>query len=160
MFIATMALPWLAVGSSRASVFADIALMGAGLGLRCCRCCWPSSTRCAVRTRRRHVPQPVRSQHRRRRRRGNHGSHSGRGNGRISTGVLASLDREGLAGLSPELKHLLIVSLQRAFTTGAVAAGLALVTAFWVPPFAGSVHANAEMLAEMTPSAPEAEPTV
>ncbi len=160
VFVATMALPWLAVGSSRASVFADIALMGTGLGFAMLSLLLAvqhsvARSELGVATSLNLFARSIG---------GAVGVAimgailaAGLGGSRLGPGVL---DREGLAGLSPELKHLLIVSLQRAFTTGAVAAGLALVTAFWVPPFAGSVHANAEMLAEMTPSAPEAESTL
>lgn len=160
VFLATMALPWLAVGSSRTSVFADIALMGTGLGFAMlslllavqhsvARSELGAATSLNLFAR----------------------SIGGAVGVAIMGAILAAglgasrlapdaLDKAGLAGLSPELRQRLIVSLQRAFTTGAVAAGLALVTAFWVPPFAGSVAANAEMLAEMTPPEPEAEPTL
>jgi EmrB/QacA subfamily drug resistance transporter len=159
VFIATMALPWLAVGSSRASVFADIALMGTGLGFAMLSLLLAvqhsvARSELGVATSLNLFARSIG---------GAVGVAimgailaAGLGGSRLGSGAL---DQEGLAGLSPELKHQLIVSLQRAFTTGAVAAGLALVTAFWVPPFAGSVEANAEMLAEMTPSTPEAEPS-
>jgi EmrB/QacA subfamily drug resistance transporter len=158
VFIATMALPWLAVGSSRALVFADIALMGTGLGFAMLSLLLAvqhsvARSELGVATSLNLFARSI----------------GGAVGVAIMGAILAAglggsrltpsaLDQEGLAGLSPELKHRLILSLQRAFTTGAAAAGLALVTAFWVPPFAGSVEANAEMLAEMTP--PEAEPTL
>jgi hypothetical protein len=53
------------------------------------------------------------------------------------------------------------MSLQRAFASGAVAAGLALVVSFWVPPFAGHVKPNTSgqmLAAEMTALEVEAEP--
>jgi hypothetical protein len=36
------------------------------------------------------------------------------------------------------LRLRLILALQRALISGAVAAGLALLAAFWVPPFSGA----------------------
>jgi hypothetical protein len=55
----------------------------------------------------------------------------------------ADFEGAGLAGLSPELRQSLIASLQRAFSSGTVAAGLAFVASFWVPPFAGDITPNA-----------------
>jgi len=72
------------------------------------------------------------------------------GSPRLAPGAL---EGAGLASLTPELRQQLIMSLQRAFASGAVAAGLALIASFWVPPFAGRVKPNASepMLAtEMT----------
>ena len=45
----------------------------------------------------------------------------------------ATLEGAGLAGLSPELRQRLIASLQRAFASGAVASGIAVVASFWLP---------------------------
>jgi MFS family permease len=160
VFLATVALPWLAVGSSRPSVFGDIALMGTGLGFAMLSLLLAvqhsvARSELGVATSLNLFARSI----------------GGAVGVAIMGAILAAgvgesqlgpgaLDTAGLVGLSPELKHRLIVSLQRAFTTGAVAAGLALVTSFWVPPFAGSVDANAEMLAaEIVPSEPEAEPS-
>jgi EmrB/QacA subfamily drug resistance transporter len=136
VFVSFLPLPWLAAASSRVPVFADMGLMGAGLGFSLL------SLLLAVQH---SVP------------RGELGvatslslfarsiggavgvsimgailSAGVGGSARVASGALSAA---GLAGLSPELRHQLIVSLQRAFGTGAVAAGLALVAAFWVPPF-------------------------
>ena len=73
----------------------------------------------------------------------------------------AALEGASLASLSPELRLRLIASLQRAFASGAVAAGLALFAAFWVPPFAGDVRpaAGEPLLAtEMATGDPDTEP--
>jgi hypothetical protein len=45
----------------------------------------------------------------------------------------SALEGLGLSGLSPELRKRLILSLQRAFASGAVAAGLALLVSLWMP---------------------------
>jgi EmrB/QacA subfamily drug resistance transporter len=58
----------------------------------------------------------------------------GIGGARFTPGAL---EGSGLTGLSPELRLSLVQSLQRAFASGAVGAGLALVASFWVPPFSG-----------------------
>ena len=73
----------------------------------------------------------------------------------------SALEVAGLSALSPDLRQRLITSLQRAFVTGAVSAGIALVASFWVPPFSSGVKPTAgeEMLsAEMTTLDAEAEP--
>ena len=144
------ALPWLAVGSSRAALFADMGLMGTGLGfamLSLLLAVQHSVSRAELG--RGDVAQSVRAQHRRGGRRRDHGRHSFGRDGRIGIGSHPSdLEGAGLAGLSPELRQRLIASLQRAFGSGAVAAGLALVTSFWVPPFVGdgTVSSGQEML--------------
>ena len=162
VFIACAALPWLAVGSSRAAVFADIGLMGTGLGFSLLSLLLAvqhsvSRTELGVATSLNQFARTI-------------GGAAGvsimgailaaglGGDSRISP---AAFDGASLAGLGPELRHRLIVSLQRAFASGAVAAGLALVASFWVPPFAGGVKSNAgeQMLAaEMTTLEPGAEP--
>ena len=71
----------------------------------------------------------------------------------------AAIEVNGLAGISPELRQRLIASLQHAFTSGAVAAGLAVVVSFWVPPFAGAVQPSGEemFVAEMAGLEPDVE---
>ena len=162
IFVSFTALPWLAVGSSRAAVFADMALMGTGLGFAMLSLLLAVQhsvlrTELGVATSLTLFARSI-------------GGAVGvaimgailaaglSGSPRLTPGVL---EGAGLAGLTPELRQQLTLSLQRAFASGAVAAGLALVASFWVPPFAGSIKPNAseQMLAvEMTTVQAEAEP--
>ena len=154
VFASLAALPWLAVGTSRAAVFADMGLMGTGLGLALISLLLAVQhsvppTELGIATSLNLFARSI-------------GGAVGvsimgailaagvSGSSRLSPGAL---EGAGLAGISPELRQQLIVSLQRAFATGAVAAGLALVASFWVPPFAGRVKptTSEQMLAaEMT----------
>ena len=145
VFAAFSALPWLAVGTSRAAVFADMGLMGTGLGFALL------SLLLAVQ----HSVSPAEL--------GTATSLNlfarsigGAVGVAIMGAILAAglsgspqlapdaLEGAGLAGLSPELRQQLIVSLQRAFATGIIAAGLALVASFWVPPFGSGVKTASE----------------
>lgn len=144
IFVSLIALPWLAVGSSRAWLFADMALMGTGLGFAMLSLLLAVQhsvprTELGVATSLNLFARSI-------------GGAVGvatmgailaaglGGSARISPTSLAAT---GLAGLSPELRLRMIVSLQRAFASGAIAAGLAFVAAFWVPPFAGDVKPTA-----------------
>jgi predicted MFS family arabinose efflux permease len=140
VFVSFTALPWLAVGSSRASVFADMGLMGTGLGFSMLSLLLAVQhsvlrTELGVATSLNLFARSI--------------------GGAVGVAIMgavlatslgesarltpAALEGAGLAGLSPELRLRLIVSLQHAFVSGAVAAGLALIASFWVPPFAAGV---------------------
>jgi len=162
VFVSFTALPWLAVGSSRAVVFADMGLMGTGLGFAMLSLLLTVQhsvlrTELGVATSLNLFARSI-------------GGAVGvaimgailaaglSGSPRLTPGVL---EGAGLAGLTPELRQQLIMSLQRALASGAVAAGLALVVSFWVPPFAGSIKpkASEQMFAvDMTTVEAEAEP--
>jgi hypothetical protein len=65
--------------------------------------------------------------------------------------VPAALD-SGIGALSPEVRQHFIAALQQAFYGAAVAAGLAVIVAFWVPPFEASAtedEGEPVLLAEM-----------
>jgi EmrB/QacA subfamily drug resistance transporter len=139
MFVACVALPWLAESSSRTAIFADMGLMGTGLGLALL------SLVLAVQH---SVPQ----------------SELGVATslnlfarsigGAVGIAIMGAILATGLRGstlfspgafeginlvdLDPNLRHKLVASLQGVFASGAVAAGLALVASFWVPPFDGA----------------------
>ena len=147
MFVSLIALPWLAVGSSRTLLFADMALMGTGLGFAMLSLLLAvqhsvSRSELGVATSLNLFARSI-------------GGAVGvatmgailaaglGGSARLSPAALGG----GLAGLSPELRLRLIESLQRAFASGAVAAGLALVASFWVPPFTGLKPNASELLA-------------
>ncbi len=162
VFVSLMALPWLAVGSSRAAVFADMGLMGTGLGFAMLSLLLAvqhsvsrkelgaaTSLNLFARTIGGAVGVAIM---------GAILAASGAGSPRLTP---SALEGAGLSGLNPELRQRLIGGLQRAFASGAVAAGLGLIASFWVPPFAGGVEANAgeQMLAaEATTPDPENEP--
>ena len=143
VFASLIALPWLAVGTSRAAVFVDMGLMGTGLGFALLSLLLAVQhsvppTELGIATSLNLFARSI-------------GGAVGvsimgailaaglSGSPRLAPGAL---EAAGLAGLTPELRQQLIMSLQRAFATGAVAAGLALVASFWVPPFAGRVKPN------------------
>jgi predicted MFS family arabinose efflux permease len=152
VFVSTTALPWLAVGSSRSLLFADVGLMGIGLGFAMLSLLLAvqhsvSRAELGVATSLNLFARQI----------GGAvgvaimGAILASGLGGSLRATPAALAGAGLTGLSPELRQRLIVSLQHAFTSGAVAAGLALVVTFWVPPFTGGVKPTADMLgAEMT----------
>ena len=137
VFLSFSALPWLAVRSSRASVFADMGLMGTGLGFAMLSLLLAvqhsvSRAELGVATSLNMFARTI----------------GGAVGVAIMGAILAAgfgasrltptaLEGAGLAGLSPEVRARLIVALQRAFASGAVAAGLAFVVSLWVPPFAG-----------------------
>ena len=162
VFVSFTALPWLAVGSSRAAVFADVGLMGTGLGFAMLPLLLAvqhsvSRTELGIATSLNMFARSI------------GGAVGVTIMGAILTAGLggsprltpAALEGAGLAGLSPELRQRLIVSLQRAFASGAVAAGLAFVASFWVPPFIGGLKPNASeqiLAAKMTTREGEAEP--
>jgi EmrB/QacA subfamily drug resistance transporter len=162
VFVSLTALPWLAVGSSRAALFADMGFMGTGLGFAMLSLLLAvqhsvsraelgvaTSLNLFARTIGGAVGVAIM---------GAILAASGGGSPRLTP---LALEGAGLAGLSPELRQRLIGGLQRAFASGAVAAGLGLIASFWVPPFAGGVEANAgeQMLAaEATRPDPENEP--
>jgi predicted MFS family arabinose efflux permease len=153
VFVSFSALPWLAVGSSRVAVFADMGLMGTGLGFAMLSLLLAVQhsvlrTELGIATSLNLFARSI--------------------GGAVGVAIMGALvaaglsgsvhlipgalDGAGLAGLTLEVRQQLIMSLQRAFASGAVAAGLALIASFWVPPFAGRVKPNAsEMLTgEMT----------
>jgi predicted MFS family arabinose efflux permease len=154
VFVSFIALPWLAVGSSRAAIFADMGLMGMGLGFAMLSLLLAvqhsvAPTELGIATSLNLFARSI----------------GGAVGVAIMGAILAAglsgsprlvpgaLEGAGLAGLTPALRQQMILSLQRAFATGAVAAGLALVASFWVPPFAGRVtpKTSEQMLAaEMT----------
>jgi predicted MFS family arabinose efflux permease len=165
VFVAFTALPWLAVGSSRALVFADMALMGTGLGFAMLSLLLAvqhsvSRTELGVATSLNMFARSI----------GGAvgvaimGAILAAGLGGSSQFAPVVLERAGLAGLSPELRQRLVASLQRAFATGAVAAGFALVASFWAPPFVegtGPSGADQVFAAEMpTPDPVEPLPEV
>jgi EmrB/QacA subfamily drug resistance transporter len=132
-------LPWLATGTSRAWLFADMALMGTGLGFAMLSLLLAvqhsvDRSELGVATSLNLFARSI-------------GGAVGvalmgaivasglGGSARFEPGALAG---SGLAGLNTDLRLRLIVTLQRALSTGAVAAGLALLASFWVPPFAPS----------------------
>ena len=138
VFASFTALPWLAVGSSRAAVFVDMGLMGTGLGFALLSLLLAmqhsvSPAELGIATSLNLFARSI----------------GGAVGVAIMGAILAAglsgaphlapgaLEGAGLAGLTPELRQQLIMSLQRAFATGAVAAGLAFVASFWVPPLAG-----------------------
>jgi predicted MFS family arabinose efflux permease len=153
MFVAFVALPWLAVGSSRAWLFADMALLGTGLGFAMLSLLLAvqhsvSKAELGVATSLNLFARSI-------------GGAVGvalmgailaanlGGSARLTPGALAGT---GLAGLSPDVRLRLIASLQRAFESGAVAAGLALVASWWVPPFAGAREAGGPTIAAEVPT--------
>jgi EmrB/QacA subfamily drug resistance transporter len=150
MFTSLVALPFLAVGSSRSWLFADMALMGTGLGFAMLSLLLAvqhsvSRTELGVATSLNLFARSI----------GGAvgvaamGAILATGLGGSARIAPTSLAGTGLAGLSPELRLRLIVSLQRAFAGGAIAAGLAVVASFWVPHFSGTakVDAGARVLA-------------
>ena len=160
LFVSSLALPWLAVESSRTAVFADIALMGAGLGFALLSLLLAvqhsvSRTELGVATSFNMFARTI-------------GGAAGVAiMGAISTAgvgvslqVSATVDVAVLSNLSPDSRHRVIVSVQRAFASGAVAAALALVAAFWMPPLAGHISSSAaaEMISgDIAPLGPERE---
>jgi hypothetical protein len=73
----------------------------------------------------------------------------------------ATLEGAGLAGLNSEMRQQLIVSLQRAFVAGTLASGVAVVASFWLPNFDRGVRPSAVELtlaSEMAAVEPETEP--
>ena len=138
VFAACAALPWLAVGSSRAALFADMTLMGTGLGFAMLSLLLAvqhsvERSELGVATSLNLFARSI----------GGAVGVAAMGailaaglgaSARLTPGTLAGV---GLAGLNPDLRVRLILALQRALISGAVAAGLALLAAFWVPPFSG-----------------------
>jgi EmrB/QacA subfamily drug resistance transporter len=160
LFVSFAALPWLAAGSSRAWVIADMALMGAGLGFAML------SLLLAVQH---SVPRSelglATSLNMFARSIGGGvgvaimGAIFAAGAGGLDGLTPTALEGAGLAGLSPEWRHQLVVSLQWALASGAAAAGLALVASFWVPPLASAAKQDAvEPPTTTTKMTPEFEP--
>ena len=161
VFIAFAMLPFLAVGASRAALFADMGLMGAGLGFAMLALLLAvqhsvSKSELGVATSLNMFARQI-------------GGAVGvaimgailtAGIGGSSRLTPAALEGAGIARLDPEVRQRLIVSLQRAFASGAFASGLALVAAFWVPPFVSSFEPSAggEFAAEMAAIDADAEP--
>jgi MFS family permease len=137
IFLSSAALPWLAVGSSRVLLLADMALMGTGLGFAMLSLLLAvqhsvSRSELGVATSLNLFARSI-----------------GGAIGVAIMGVMlassvgsaapfstGALEAASVAGLSPELKQRLVAGLQRALGSGAVAAGLALIASFWVPPLA------------------------
>ena len=152
VFVACAALPWMAAASSRVWVFADIALMGAGLGF---------SMLALLLTVQHSVP---RSQLGLATSLNMFGRSIG---GAVGVSVMGAILAAGLGGsvhdvpaaldsgitaLSPALRQQFIVALQQAFYGAAVAAGLAVIVSFWVPPFEANAtveEGEPVLLAEM-----------
>jgi EmrB/QacA subfamily drug resistance transporter len=137
IFLSSAALPWLAVGSSRVLLLANMGLMGTGLGFAMLSLLLAVQhsvlrSELGVATSLNLFARSI-----------------GGAIGVAIMGVIlassvdgaspifaGALEAASVAGLSPELKQPLIAALQRALGSGAVASGLALVASFWVPPFA------------------------
>jgi EmrB/QacA subfamily drug resistance transporter len=141
IFVSYLLLPWLAVRGSRSWLFADMALMGLGLGLSMLTLLLATQhsvprTELGVVTSLNFFARTI-------------GGAAGvavmgaifaAGLGPSSTLRPEVLEGGGSIALSPELRRVVIASLQRAFASGTVAAAVALVASFWVPPFeAGAV---------------------
>ncbi len=143
VFVALAALPWLAVRSSRAAIFADMGLMGTGLGLAMLSLLLAvqhsvSRSELGIATSLNLFARSI--------------------GGAVGVAIMGAiltagvgghpgltpgaLEGAGLTGISPELRQQMVAALQRAFVSGAVAGGLALVVSFWVPPFTGEVEAS------------------
>ena len=136
LFIACAALPWLAVGASRVVLLADMAVLGTGLGFAMLSLLLAvqhsvSRAELGVATSLNLFARSI----------GGAvgvaimGAILAAGLGTTSGVAPEALGGMGLAGLDASMRATLIVSLQRAFGSGAVAAALALVASFWVPPF-------------------------
>lgn len=137
LFASYAVLPWLAAGASRIWVVADMALMGTGLGFAMLSLLLAvqhsvARSELGVATSLNMFARSI-----------------GGGVGVAIMGAIlaaglggsdalapTALEGVGLAGLSPEVRQRLVASLQWALASGAVAAGLAFVASFWVPPFA------------------------
>jgi hypothetical protein len=152
LFLSFALLPWLAVGTSRAWLFADMALMGTGLGFSMLSLLLAvqhsvERSELGVATSLNLFARSI------------GGAVGVAAMGAIVASSLAgstrlppgALEGSGLAGLSPDLRLRLIATLQRALGSGAFAAGLALLVSFWVPPFAGE-KVDASNLAAQIPT--------
>jgi predicted MFS family arabinose efflux permease len=135
VFVSSAALPWLAIESSRAALVADMALLGAGMGFAMLSLLLTaqhsvSKTELGVATSLNMFARSI--------------------GGAVGVAIMgailaagvggsaqaAGIEHAGLSGLSPELRRQMILSLHRAFATGAVAAGLAVIASFHVPRLA------------------------
>jgi len=162
VFVSSAALPWLPVGSSRALVFADMALMGTGLGFVMLSLLLAvqhsvlrtelgvaTSTSLFARSIGGAVGVAIM------------GAILAAGLGESVHLTSATLEGGGIAGLGPEMRQQLIASLQWAFVSGALASGVAVVAAFWLPDFDRGVKPSTvelSLAAEMAPVEPETEP--
>jgi len=162
VFVSCAALPWLPVGSSRVLVFGDMALMGTGLGFVMLSLLlavqhsvlrtelgMATSTSLFARSIGGAVGVAIM------------GAILAASLGESVHLTAATLEGAGLAGLSPELRQRLIISLQSAFASGAVAAGIAVVASFWMPHLDGGVRPNEverALAVGMTTVEPETEP--
>jgi EmrB/QacA subfamily drug resistance transporter len=150
IFIAFSALPWLAIESSRITLFGDVALLGAGLGLSMLSLLLTvqhsvGRSDLGVATSLNMFARSV-------------GGAVGVAimGAIVSAGIGASLQLEpgaletgSLADLDPAIRRQLIESLRHAFVSGAVAAGLAVIASFWVPRLAdgAGAHPDAQLAA-------------
>jgi EmrB/QacA subfamily drug resistance transporter len=162
VFVSSAALPWLPLGSSRALVFADMALMGTGLGFVMLSLLLAvqhsvlrtelgvaTSTSLFARSIGGAVGVAIM------------GAILAAGLGESVHLTPATLEGAGLAGLNSEMRQQLIVSLQRAFVAGTLASGVAVVASFWLPNFDRGVRPSAVELtlaSEMAAVEPETEP--
>jgi EmrB/QacA subfamily drug resistance transporter len=150
VFVSFIGLPWLAAGGSRVWLIADLALLGAGLGfsmLSLLLAMQHSVTRpeLGLATSLNFFARTI----------------GGAVGVAVMGAILAAglggrptanaLGNGGLAGLGPELRQMVGTSLQRAFASGTIAAGIALIASFWVPPLSGEAapHADQPLVAEM-----------
>jgi EmrB/QacA subfamily drug resistance transporter len=160
MFVSSAALPWLAIESSRAALVADMAVMGAGLGFAMLSLLLTvqhsvSSTELGVATSLNMFARSI----------GGAvgvaimGAVLAMGVGGSAHATAAGIEHAGLAGLDPELRRQMILSLHRALATGAIAAGFAFIASFLVPRLANVVAAPITgqiVAAEMGAPQPEA----
>jgi len=143
VFVSCAALPWTAVHASRAWVFADIALMGAGLGFSMlslllavqhsvARSQLGAATSLNMFSRSIGGAVGVSVM----------GAILAAGLGSSGQDIAAAV-QGGVATLDPVLRDHFIVAIQRAFYGAAAAAGLAMVVAFKVPEFTSRAPAAA-----------------
>lgn len=143
VFVACAALPLTADLASRRWVFADIALMGTGLGFSMLALLLAvqhsvarselglaTSLNLFARSIGGAVGVAIM------------GAILGAGLGGSARDAGISLER-GIATLTPEMRRQVVVAMERAFYAGAVAAGLAAIAAWKVPPFHAAVTSDA-----------------
>jgi MFS family permease len=150
VFMSCTALSWLTADSSRTFIMVDMALMGTGLGfvmlslllsvqhsVRRTELGVATSTSLFARSIGGAVGVAIM------------GAIMAAGLGESARLPSSVLEGAGLADLGPELRQRLSASLRHAFASGAIASGIAVVAAFWVPHFDGKSQPAVE---EVPPS--------